>query len=145
MSIIRRFATHLIQSHEKATQCHRRTLLADKRVTSLWTMSSFQFSSVTDLQVKHNVQKKQFYIELGKAKAVLDYKQTSAGVLDLYHTEVPKELRGKGIAGLLAEEAFKYVVKNKLQMLISCTYLQKFLKENQKPEFVKYLYRDSTE
>ncbi|XP_054162812.1 protein NATD1-like isoform X2 [Oppia nitens] len=105
-------------------------------------MSSFQLRSLSDLNVKHNSQKNQFFVELGSDKAVLEYKEVKPGLLDLYHTEVPNQLRGKGIAQMLAKEAFDYMVKNNIKMIVSCTYLQKYLKDNPNEEYTKQVFEN---
>jgi len=78
-----------------------------------------------------------------------------------YHTEVPSNYQGKGLAAILAkvknmqslslvfflffnfllkyfsnlQAAFDYAVENQLSMKLSCTYLQKYLKDNPKDEY----------
>jgi len=100
--------------------------------------SSLDFSQ-SSMVVRHNIEKKQFEISLpnlpGNAMAVLEYTEPQAGVLDLWHTEVPHELRNRGIAKLLAKEAFDYVVESDLKMIISCSYLQMYYNNNPRPEY----------
>ncbi|RWS31484.1 protein NATD1-like protein, partial [Leptotrombidium deliense] len=86
--------------------------------------------STEALKVLHNEKNKEFYINLGKAKAFLSYEYVNKATVDLQHTQVPVELQGKGIAKVLAKKAFDFVVDNNLQMKVTCTYLQKYLKEN---------------
>ncbi|CAL8072226.1 unnamed protein product [Orchesella dallaii] len=90
-------------------------------------------SSAMDLKVEHDTQNKKFFIKLGDVEAKLEYAKNDLNgntVLDMWHTEVPPQLQGKGIAKILAQEAFNYVVDNNLKMQLSCSYLQKYLKDN---------------
>lgn len=43
---------------------------------------------------------------MNAGEAVLLYDTLPSGALDFYHTEVPPALRGRGIAGKLAEVSF---------------------------------------
>jgi len=88
---------------------------------------------MSNFDVIHNLENQEFYIPLSdkskNIKAVLQY-SIQDKVYDLYHTEVPSKLRGQGIAKHLAKAALDYVVENKSQAILSCTYLQKYHKEN---------------
>lgn len=95
------------------------------------------------------------------AEAKLEYteekEKTGAKVLNMWHTEVPSQLQGRGIAKILAkvkqkysksvfgekpfwhikpksffllQEAFEHVVQNKIKMRLSCSYLQKYFNDN---------------
>ncbi|ODM98071.1 FACT complex subunit SSRP1 [Orchesella cincta] len=90
-------------------------------------------SSAMNFKVEHDPDNKKFFIKLGDAEAKLEYVKNDLNgntVLDMWHTEVPPPLQGKGIAKILAQEAFDYVVENKLKMQLTCSYLQKYLKDN---------------
>lgn len=87
------------------------------------------FSSDTEMTVSHDEKRQRFVIDLGTGKAVLYYKFPSKLVVDLYHTEVPHELRGRGIGKHLARAAFEWVKTRDIQMQVSCIYLQKYLKD----------------
>lgn len=90
-------------------------------------------------------------------EAVLEYVNRK-GTLDMYHTEVPDAYRGQGLAAMLAKvfkhvvspvailsgliliffkAAFDHAVENHLPMKLSCSYLQKYFKENPKDEYKK--------
>ncbi|KAL3885290.1 hypothetical protein ACJMK2_025373 [Sinanodonta woodiana] len=93
--------------------------------------------------VGHDKKIKEFYIKLsedGKVsdeKAVLQYSFVHKGIVDLMHTEVPPLFRGHGIAKILAREALDYFVKENLNMKLSCTYLQKYVRENPLPQYLE--------
>jgi len=85
------------------------------------------------MEVIHDPKNNLFSISLSSEKpnikAVLEYSLEN-GVYDLYHTEVPVDLRGRGIAKHLAKAALDHVVNEKAVAVLSCTYLQKYHKEN---------------
>lgn len=63
-------------------------------------------------------------------EAVLDYVLAS-GVMDMNHTFVPTSFRGKGVAGLLADEAFKYARSKGYKVKATCSYIsQTYLPKN---------------
>lgn len=87
-------------------------------------------SQVQALEVTHDKSKREFYVKIGNDRAFLQYDKVSQDVLDLKHTEVPDAFRGKGVAGLLAREAFDFVVKSNLKTKVTCPYLRRFQKKN---------------
>ena len=84
--------------------------------------------------VHHNESKQEFSITLAESqdKCVLLYNKFDL-VVDLWHTEVPPQWRGQGLGGDLARAAMDWVKENKWQARLSCTYLQKFVRENPSP------------
>jgi len=88
---------------------------------------------VANLNVKHDEDRKQFFIELpGKQNhANLDYEITRRGTcLDMMHVFVPENLRRRGIAKLLVKKAVDYARENNLKVKASCSYCQDYLKKN---------------
>ncbi|KAK6178551.1 hypothetical protein SNE40_013317 [Patella caerulea] len=71
----------------------------------------------------------------GEEKAMLQYEFIKPNIVDLYHTEVPPVFRGKGIAKILAKEAIEHFMKEDVKLKLSCTYLQKYVDDNPKPEY----------
>lgn len=89
-------------------------------------MTSAQNLSAESFKVEHDKDNNEFFIKLGKDKAVLQYDVIDPKTLDLVHTEVPASLRGKGIAKHLAKAALEYVARTDLQVKITCPYVNKF-------------------
>jgi len=94
--------------------------------------------------VIHDEKQNRFYIKLSENPdkvAELLYSKTSANSFDFFHTEVPEEYRGRGLAGILARTAFDYVVEEQATVLPSCTYLRKYystnLTESEKERYVE--------
>ncbi|KAI6215079.1 hypothetical protein M3Y94_00342800 [Aphelenchoides besseyi] len=81
-------------------------------------------------KIQHSAKNMLFYMNLnGSKRAVLEYRQLKDNVIDMYHTEVPKEMRGQGIAQKLAKEAFNFCKENQLKVVTSCPYVQKYANE----------------
>lgn len=83
-----------------------------------------------ELQVQHDPVGQKFFVIVEKKEAVLAYTQVNH-VLDLHHTLVPPELRGRGIAEQLAHAAFDYAKAHGYKVLPSCSYIREtFLKQH---------------
>ena len=57
----------------------------------------------------------------------LDLDQTR---VDMFTTQVPPSLGGRGVAKILAEAAFTWALENKIKMRLSCWYLSGYLKRH---------------
>ena len=51
-------------------------------------------------------------------------------VLDLTHTEVPEELRGRGIGGVLAHAAFEHALQSGAVVKLTCDYLKHYISKH---------------
>jgi len=83
--------------------------------------------------VIHDEKENRFYIKLSENPdkvAELLYSKTSSNSFDFFHTEVPAEYRGRGLAGVLAREAFDYIVQEQAKVFPSCSYLRKYYSTN---------------
>ena len=87
------------------------------------------------MQVIHDIEKQKFYIVIDDLESHLEYVKTN-NVLNLNHTYVPSELRGKGIAGALVKAAFTYVEDNKLKIIPSCSYVADYIQRHKEYEFL---------
>lgn len=90
---------------------------------------------MSSYEVKHNLKGREFFISLEKGKAVLQYENEAHNTMNMYHTQVPTEYRGQGIAGHLAKAALDYAVAQDAKVKLTCTYLQKYVNENSTPEY----------
>jgi uncharacterized protein len=73
-----------------------------------------------------------FEIERDGEVAYLEY-SLDGKVLELIHTEVPKRLRGKGLASSLAETALRYAREKGLKVDIICPTVQEYITKH--PEY----------
>lgn len=79
-----------------------------------------------EISVKHDKENERFITEVDGFEALLDYKRKGDRI-DFYHTYTPPELRGKGIAKVIVEFAFKYASENNLKVIPTCSYVQSFV------------------
>jgi uncharacterized protein len=79
-----------------------------------------------------------FELEQSGHVAWLEY-NLAGGVLQLIHTEVPPALRGKGIAGELAQTALTWARENHLKVDVVCPSVAEYLKKH--PEYADLVLR----
>ncbi|KAI1732488.1 GCN5-related n-acetyl-transferase domain-containing protein [Ditylenchus destructor] len=80
--------------------------------------------------VEHNLKNFAFLIRMAdSSNAILEYKKHPKSIIEMYHTEVPQQHRGKGLAEQLVKEAFKYCLENKYKVYPTCTYVAKYSKQ----------------
>ncbi|MGH0119583.1 UNVERIFIED_CONTAM: hypothetical protein FKN15_056851 [Acipenser sinensis] len=91
------------------------------------------------IKVEHDRKRRQFTVRLNgfHDRAVLLYEYIRKKTVDLQHTEVPDAYRGRGIAKHLAKAAMDFVVEEDLKALLTCWYIQKFVKENPQPQYLE--------
>jgi uncharacterized protein len=80
--------------------------------------------ALTDNKEEHNFE---LWVE-GK-RSFIDYKIKGDRIY-LLHTEVPKELEGRGIAAALVEKTLQYLEENRLKLVPLCAYVQSYLKRH---------------
>jgi hypothetical protein len=85
------------------------------------------------MEIKHG--ENRFYLETPHGDAELLYKMEEK-VMVMYHTFVPEEERGKGLAEVLTREAFTFAIKNGFLVKPACTYVLHFVKTHE--EFRKH-------
>ncbi len=70
-----------------------------------------------------------FEFNIDGAIALINYVKRG-NVYFLIHTEVPEDLQGRGIAGLLVEKTFKYLDESGYKILPNCPYVQSYIKRH---------------
>lgn len=90
----------------------------------------------TSIQVAHNPEKKRFEATVDGHLAVVEY-IAAADRLVFSHTEVAKELEGKGVAGQVARAALEYAKEQKLKVLPICPYMAGYIRRH--PEWKELL------
>jgi uncharacterized protein len=61
-----------------------------------------------------------FEVEQDGHTAYLEFELDNAGWMTLWHTHVPEELRGRGIASTLSKTALDYARDNNLKVDVIC-------------------------
>lgn len=78
--------------------------------------------------VKHDKANCRFVMDLGNnMSARIDYKPIGRNKIDMYHSEVPSELRGRGIGKALARASIMHASQDKLKVKLTCSYLINYL------------------
>jgi predicted GNAT family acetyltransferase len=77
--------------------------------------------------------KSRFEITENDQTAYIEFDIDGSGWMTIWHTEVPPELRGRGIATELARAAFEHAKANSLQLDVICPVALQFL--SQHPEY----------
>ena len=80
-------------------------------------------------EVVNNERARRFEITVDGRMGFLNY-STRDGGIDLQHTEVPRELGGRGIGGMLAKAAFEHARAANLRVTASCPFVRKYLERN---------------
>ena len=79
--------------------------------------------------VTNNPERHQFERHDGEYLSRLKYR-IDGNVLDLLHTEVPPELKGRGIATQLAQTALAWAASNDMLVRPTCPFVQGYLQRN---------------
>lgn len=88
--------------------------------------------------VQQDQENQRFTKEVEGRISMLKYIMADGGkTIDLYSTFVPPELRGRGIAEDLVKAALDYAEARHLQVIASCSFVQKFISRH--PERQKLL------
>ncbi len=81
-------------------------------------------------------EKGRFYTSTQHGDAELLYDNKEVGIMNIYHTFVPDEERGMGLAGKLAKAAFEYAQEKGLKVRPSCPYIEYYIEKH--PEVKDY-------
>ena len=71
-----------------------------------------------------------FYTKLEEKRAVCEYYYEDLSTLVLYHTFVPSEYRGQGIASKLIKEALDYAQRNQLKVIPRCSAVSIYIRRH---------------
>jgi uncharacterized protein len=85
-----------------------------------------------EIEVKDNPAQNRFEATIEGHAAIIDYK-LGPGEITVLHTEVPKELEGRGIAGAMTKFALEQIRERGLQLIPLCPYMRAYLKKH--PEY----------
>jgi uncharacterized protein len=80
-------------------------------------------------QSKQKVTNGRFEIEQNGHTAFLEY-SLAGNVLQLIHTEVPRELEGKGIASELAKSALDWAREHGAKVDVLCSFVAEYLEKH---------------
>ncbi len=88
-----------------------------------------------DAHFSNNGERQRFELELDQKVAYIDYQLVGA-TITMLHTEVPKELEGKGIGSMIAAKSLDYATIHDLKVIPSCTFIADYIRKHPKYESI---------
>jgi len=98
-----------------------------KKQTILKKMDTNQLKTV------NNEEKSRFEISVDGYMGRIEYIINKTGLMFLTHTEVDRELEGKGVASKMVKDALEFIDEHKLKLVPLCPYVAAYLKKH--PEY----------
>lgn len=86
---------------------------------------------ITEFNVVHNVERKQFEVNIASYMAELAY-YINGNVIVFTHTGVPSALEGQGVGSKLVKAGLQYARENKLKVESTCWFVSGYI--NRHPE-----------
>jgi len=82
-----------------------------------------------DIEIRHNAAASRFEATVDGMLCRADYHLID-GVMRIYHTGVPAEVEGRGIAAALVRSAFEHAEANDLRVEPWCGYVRTYMKRH---------------
>lgn len=80
--------------------------------------------------IRHDREHHRFSVKIDGKEALLDYTPEGESRLHYKHTFVPPELRGKGVASVLAKTALDYAKENGYTVIPSCSFVAAYVRKH---------------
>jgi uncharacterized protein len=80
-----------------------------------------------DLTVKHDPDAKKYYTIVDGWESVCEYVAAGEKTMNLWHTYVPPELRGRGIADELVRQALEDLLEKGYKVIPSCWFVRVYI------------------
>lgn len=113
----------------KAFVSFKKSLVTMQRASKMSTSSKPSTGS-SSYQVQHDECSQKYTMNCGQDKglhAFINYRKLGNGKIDMYHTEVPYELRGRGLGRLIAQGALELAARDNLRVTLTCEFLQDYV------------------
>ncbi|MCF8053845.1 MAG: N-acetyltransferase [Deltaproteobacteria bacterium] len=82
------------------------------------------------IKVVHDVGKTQFFCDIEGYRCFVEYEITEEGMIDIQHTMVNENLRGRGIAAVLLKEVSAFAQREGRKVIPTCSYAAKFYEKS---------------
>ena len=79
------------------------------------------------LDVRHDENARKYYVLVDGRESAVEYSPAGERVLNFWHTFVPPEQRGKGIAEELVKQALEDVLRRGYRVIPSCWYVRLYI------------------
>jgi len=83
-----------------------------------------------DLDVKHDEQAGKYYALIDGRAAVVEYNRVDERTLNFWHTFVPPDLRGRGIADELVRQALDDAYSRGYRVVPSCWFVRVYMQRH---------------
>jgi len=95
-----------------------------------------------EYKVTHNENEQEFCIEMSdNDKCYLQYEKGDDNSINFYHTFVPTQHRGKGIAKILVEAGIEHCVERREKFRASCSYVQHYFSKDKNSSRYRHLLK----
>jgi predicted GNAT family acetyltransferase len=84
-------------------------------------------------EVRNNATLHRFELDVDDGQIAVAYYQLAPGVITFTHTEVPRQLWGRGIGSKVARGAFDYARAQGLKVVARCPFMSAYVAKH--PEF----------
>ncbi len=83
-----------------------------------------------EYKVTHNKSASKFSTINDGRESVLEYIMVNSETMNMIHTYVPVEQRGRQIAAFLVKAGLEYAKENNLKVIPSCSYVRTYINRN---------------
>lgn len=80
--------------------------------------------------IYHDEHNNCFYLTIDGQNSVIDYRK-EGDVLDIYHTYVPTDFRGQGIASKLVQKALDHAYEHNYKVKPTCPFVATFIEHHE--------------
>lgn len=77
----------------------------------------------------HNKEAQRFEVEVEGFTASIEY-VLADNTINILHTRVPHQVKGRGIAAALTKYVLEYATQNQLKVIPSCSYTNTYIKRH---------------
>jgi predicted GNAT family acetyltransferase len=85
---------------------------------------------MSDVEVEHHEARRRFVARTPAGPAYVAYDRPDERTIELHHTIVPEEERGRGVGGTVVRAAIAYAREQRLRVIPTCPFVSAWLKEH---------------
>jgi predicted GNAT family acetyltransferase len=85
---------------------------------------------MTDIEVQHDEKAKKYYAVVDGLESVCEYGEAGERTLNFWHTFVPPQLRGRGIAEELVRQALDDAQAKGYKVIPSCWFVRVYIQRH---------------
>jgi predicted GNAT family acetyltransferase len=85
---------------------------------------------VSEVEVQHQANRRRFVAETASGPAFVAYEMPEERTIELHHTIVPEEERGRGVGGRMVSVAIAYARAQGFRVVPTCPFVREWLEEH---------------